>query len=86
MERGEGFGDAADGELVGLDVEVVDGVVDELRASRSVSFGVIVFVSGQTTYSGWILGEKHCGGCLIALEAISLYMLLVIWLRMVAEG
>lgn len=44
LERGEGLGDAADGELVGLDVEVVDCVVDELRASRSVSFGAIVFV------------------------------------------
>lgn len=30
LQRGERFADAADGELVGLDVEVVDGVVDEL--------------------------------------------------------
>lgn len=30
LERGEGFADARDGELVGLDVEVVDCVVDEL--------------------------------------------------------
>lgn len=31
LERGDGFGDARGGELVGRDVEVVDGVVDELR-------------------------------------------------------
>lgn len=30
LERGDGFGDARGGELVGCDVEVVDGVVDEL--------------------------------------------------------
>lgn len=30
LQRRERFADAPDGELVGLDVEVVDGVVDEL--------------------------------------------------------
>jgi hypothetical protein len=31
LEGGEGFVDARDGELVGVDVEVVDCVVDELE-------------------------------------------------------
>lgn len=33
LQRGERFADAAYGELVGLNVEVVDGVVDELRGT-----------------------------------------------------
>ena len=34
LEGGEGFGDTGNGELVGLDVEVVDGVGDELQRGQ----------------------------------------------------
>jgi ABC-type amino acid transport substrate-binding protein len=44
LERREGFRDAADGELVGLDVEVVDGVVDELGSSSSLVLACMCFL------------------------------------------
>lgn len=38
LERGDGVVDSADGEFVRVDVEVVDGVVDELCANVYVSY------------------------------------------------
>ena len=53
LEGGDGLADACDGMLVGVDVEVVDGVVDKLRRG-SVS---ISWLEERVPHRRGILGE-----------------------------
>lgn len=46
LQGREGLGDARDAELVRGDVEVGDGVADELRGGRGLVGGVVVWVAG----------------------------------------
>lgn len=83
----EGLGDARDAELVGGDVEVGDGVADELGGRRLVGEGG-VGCGGEAAYGGGVFFEEHFGG-LRGLEGVVLAVWIVgcsCWLRTWAWG